>query len=332
MNIDSTTLSLFSPFNRTVGNPVQYEINSQREFEYFLEKNNGIKDCSSSVYANAGIIDKVWFDFDGKNAFNDAKKVYKYLKGKNAKCIPIISGKKGIHLHLLVKSDVSVDEANAKAILMDAVTTIATEALGITDWSQETSLDWTKAGVLGVTCRIPNTLRPPENSTYCSYLPENWDTLSNYDLWTYAKQPNEFTYTGKVLPLETFISETPLFQATKIHELETTSHIKKDMRIPDNMTEFLRKVMRPCLYRHILTKNPNNNIRVAATIDFLHAGFSPKEINQIFSKCGWSNYKPSVTIEKITYLAQRVNTYNDLSPYSCQKLRIMKVPRMCCVE
>ena len=331
MKINSTTLQLFSPFARTVGNPVQYPINNQSEFEYFLDKNNGIKDCSSSVYANDGKIDKVWFDFDGKNSFEEAKKVYKYLKTKNAKCIPVISGKKGIHLHLLVKSNVHIESANAKAILMDVVTTIMHEALGIKDWSQETALDWTKAGVVHATCRIPNTLRPPQNKTWCSYLPENWDDMSTYDLWTYAKQPNEFSYTGKVLPIETFISETPLFQATEIQSQISDVYTKNSITIPDNMTEFLKKVMRPCLYRHILSKNPNHNVRVAATIDFLHAGFSPEEIIKIYSKCGWSNFNEGVTKEKINYLAQRV--YNDdMSAYSCQKLRILKIPRVCCVD
>ena len=97
------------------------------------------------------------------------------------------------------------------------------------------------------------------------------------------------------------------------------------------MTEFLKKVMRPCLYRHILSKNPNHNVRVSATIDFLHAGFSPEEIIKIYSKCGWSNFNEGVTRDKINYLAQRV--YNDdMSAYSCQKLRILKVPRVCCVD
>jgi len=332
LKINSTTLQLFSPFNRTVGNPVQYEINSQKEFEYFLDKNNGIKDCSSSVYSINGTIDKVWFDFDGKGAFEDARKVYQYLKEKNAKCIPVISGKKGIHLHLLIKSDINVDSANAKAILMDTVTTIAHEALGLKDWSQETSLDWTKAGVLHVTCRIPNTLRPPENSSYCSYIPEDWYTLSNSELWSYAKQPNEFHYTGKVLPIETFISESPVFQGIQTHESNKECISISTLRIPDNMQEFLKKVMRPCLYRHIISKNPNHYVRVAATIDFLYAGFSPTEILTIYSKCGWSNFNSNITKEKITYLAQRVLKYNDLSPYSCQKLRVMKIPRMCCVD
>ena len=331
MKINSTTLQLFSPFARTVGNPVQYPINNQNEFEYFLDKNNGIKDCSSSVYANDEKIDKVWFDFDGKNSFEEAKKVYKYLKAKNAKCIPVISGKKGIHLHLLVKSNVYIESANAKAILMDVETTIVHEALGIKDWSQETALDWTKAGVIHATCRIPNTLRPPQNKTWCSYLPEDWDDMSTYDLWTYAKQPNEFSYTGKILPIETFISETPVFQAIKTQSQINETYSQNKIAIPDNMSEFLKKVMRPCLYRHILSKNPNHNVRVAATIDFLHAGFSPEEIIQIYSKCGWSNFNEGITKEKINYLAQRV--YNDdMSAYSCQKLRIMKVPRVCCVD
>ena len=123
-----------------------------------------------------------------------------------------------------------------------------------------------------------------------------------------------------------------MFQGIQIHEPLETCNTNTAMRIPDNMQEFLKKVMRPCLYRHIISKNPNHYVRVSATIDFLHAGFSPTEILTIYSKCGWSNFNSNITKEKITYLAQRVLKYNDLSPYSCQKLRVMKVPRMCCVD
>ena len=85
MNIDNTTLELFSPFNRNVGNPYQFPIRTRKDFEDFIIRNNGINDCSASLYANNGTIDKVWFDFDGEGANDEAKKLYDYLKSFDAK-------------------------------------------------------------------------------------------------------------------------------------------------------------------------------------------------------------------------------------------------------
>ena len=80
MEIDKNTFLLFSPFNRNVGNPYQFGIKSQKDFEDFLIRNNGLNDCSASVYADDGVIDKIWFDFDGEGAIEEAKKLYDYLK------------------------------------------------------------------------------------------------------------------------------------------------------------------------------------------------------------------------------------------------------------
>ena len=345
MEIDKNTFLLFSPFNRNVGNPYQFGIKSQKDFEDFLIRNNGLNDCSASVYADDGVIDKIWFDFDGEGAIEEAKKLYDYLKFLECKVIPVISGKKGIHLHLLVSSTISVNEYDARVQLMDACQSIIRNGLGIKDWKQKTTLDWSKLGAITSTCRIPNTLRPPANTTWCSYLPEDWSKLSNNEIWDYAKSSHDFEYTGEVYNLSFFIDNIKnssgfskyvkrsneynvLSKSTSLVLSESTVSTYK---IPDDLKQFLEPLMRPCLFRHIFRANPGNDVRVAATIDFVDSGLSVDQILEIYSRLGWENFNEGITREKVEYIADRI--YNkDLQAYSCSKLRYLQIPRLCCYD
>ena len=348
MEIDRNTFLLFSPFNRNVGNPYQFPIETQKDFENFLIRNNGINDCSASVYADDGVIDKIWFDFDGEGAIEEAKRLYDYLKFLECKVIPVISGKKGIHLHLLVNSTLSVNEYETRVQLMDACQSIIANGLGIKDWKQKTTLDWSKIGAITSTCRIPNTLRPPANTTWCSYLPEDWSELSNNKIWDYSKSPHNFEYTGEVYNLAFFIDKKnssdffkrgikareqryALSSTTSSALLSTVVSSSSSYKIPENLENFLEPLMRPCLFRHVFTKNPSNHVRVASTIDFLDSGLSVEQILEIYSRLDWENYNEGVTKEKVNYIADRKNN-NDLNAYSCSKLRLLQIPRLCCYE
>jgi len=342
--IDNNTFLLFSPFNRNVGNPYQFAINSQKDFEDFLIRNSGLNDCSASVYADDGVIDKIWFDFDGDGAIEEAKKLYDYLKFLECKVIPVISGKKGIHLHLLVSSTLPVNDYETRVKLMDACQSIISNGLGIKDWKQKTSLDWSKVGAIKSTCRIPNTLRPPGNTTWCSYLPENWSELSNNDIWDYSKSPHSFEYTGEVYNLAFFIDKnsSELFKPRqRAKGTYATNSIIYDSNVlyaafavPKNkkeLTPFLEQLMRPCLFRHIFRANPGNDVRVATTIDLVESGLSVNQILEIYSMLDWENYNEGITKEKVEYIADRIHN-NDLNAYSCSKLRFLQIPRLCCYD
>ena len=336
------TLRLFSPFQRNVGNPQQYPIYSQKDFEDFIIRNNGIKDCSSSVYSQESTIDKIWFDFDGIGAIDEARKLYAFLRGLDAMVFPIISGKKGIHLHLLLNTNVKANSDNAKEILMDTIILIISNGLGLRDWKQPTTLDWSKLGAINVTCRIPNTLRPPANTTWSSYLPQNWNQLTETEIWDYAKSPHSFNYTGQVF--------TPDQLSSKLDELEVnfkfssgavTTQFAEEPTFPSTMFEkmsqkdlvkALEKIMRPCLYRHIISSNPRNDARVAVVLDLLAVGLRPQEILTIFNKLKWDKYDEGITKSKVMYIADRFYGEQTLTPYSCAKLRQINLPRVCCVE
>ena len=82
----------------------------------------------------------------------------------------------------------------------------------------------------------------------------------------------------------------------------------------------------------MFTKNPNNHIRVAMTIDFLENGMSPDTIMEIISRLDWNNYNENVTREKVQYIADRFFN-NDINPYSCTKIHtILQLPRSFCYD
>tara|TARA_B100000949_G_scaffold230821_1_gene241921 strand:- start:1116 stop:2156 length:1041 start_codon:yes stop_codon:yes gene_type:complete len=346
MELDQNTLLLFSPFHRNVGNPYQYEIHTQKNLEDFIIRNNGINDCSASVYSQDSTIDKIWFDFDGIGALDEARTLYKFLRDINCKVLPIISGRKGIHLHLILSSNTKVNSEIAKEVLMDLIILIISNGLGLRDWKQKTTLDWSKLGATTCTCRIPNTLRPPANTTWCSYLPEDWDKLSDGDVWDYSKSPHSFDYSGKIysidelssnlskLPTQTFTGRRSSFQNESRFEKQPEfepSLFFKDMSLPD-LLKALEKIMRPCLFRHITSSKPRNDARVATVLDLLAAGLLPKEILAIFSKLNWDKYDEQLTSSKVMYIAERFYGDQDLSPYSCARLRQINLPKVCCVE
>ena len=344
MHIDQNTLNLFSPFQRNVGNPYQFGIKSQKDFEDFIIRNNGINDCSASVYSQDSTIDKIWFDLDGVGALDEARRLYKFLREINCKVLPIISGRKGIHLHLLLSSNVKVNSESAKEILMDTIILIISNGLGLRDWKQPTTLDWSKLGATNVTCRIPNTLRPPANTTWSSYLPENWNELSDADVWDYSKSPHSFDYTGEIYSIDELSSKLEILPNSHSFTRSRGSSEQRFEKQPEfepvlfgtmersELVKALEKIMRPCLFRHIISSRPRNDARVASVLDLLSVGLLPKEILTIFSKLNWDKYDEQITSSKVMYIAERFYGNQDLSPYSCARLRQINLPKVCCVE
>ena len=96
--------------------------------------------------------------------------------------------------------------------------------------------------------------------------------------------------------------------------------------------KLLEKIMRPCLFRHIISSRPRNDARVASVLDLLAVGLLPKEILTIFAKLNWDKYDEKITSSKVMYIAERFYGNQDLSPYSCARLRQINLPKVCCVE
>jgi hypothetical protein len=184
--IDITTRLLFGEFPREVGTPVRQTIYSEKQFEDFIARHNGKSDCFVSVYPNNLKITEIFFDFDGAGALGDAKQLYTFLTERGYPVIPVASGKKGYHLHVLVKGN-GGDKEQLRLVAWSIIYTAFGE--------KRPTVDEKVVGDLRRLCRIPNTLRPPENLNYCTYLPPNvFVKMTERDVAEHIKSPHHYEY------------------------------------------------------------------------------------------------------------------------------------------
>jgi hypothetical protein len=82
--------------------PVRRIVHRTKEFEQFVEEYDGRGDVFVAVYDEKGLVDKLMFDFDGSFAFEFARQFANYLYIHHLSYIPIITGKKGYHIYVLL--------------------------------------------------------------------------------------------------------------------------------------------------------------------------------------------------------------------------------------
>ncbi len=189
--VDRTTQLLFGEFPRDVGNPRRRVIYSLRQMENFIARNNGVNDCYTGVYPNSLRIAEIFHDHDGKGALEESKRLYIFLRNRSYPVVPVASGKKGIHLHQLVKGD-----GGTKEQLIDVTHSVLNATFG----TKPPSVDPHPIGDVRRLCRIPNTLRPPENLNFCTYLPPDFTKMDERELAEHIKSPHDYDYDLKNPP------------------------------------------------------------------------------------------------------------------------------------
>jgi len=322
MKLDSTTLTLFSPFDREVANPKRWRIRSKGEFIRFIENNSGRADCFSSIYPADGTIDKIYFDIDDPQGLvacrDEAVQLYSWLNMEGYNVIPVLSGKKGFNFYLLLKPK---QYENSKELLTKATLSILCDAFGYDDEKGEIKTEYVDPHPIGDIrriSRIPNTLRPPENLTWCTYLPDDWFKMTAAELVSQMKSPRTYEYDldGTFPVLEDFPDPPAEIMKRKIVEsIEPARPMKGNI--------FLKNLLRPCLYRHMMSDHPGHSVRVASTVDLL-GFFEPRKILEMYRVLNWTRWDPNLTLDQIY-------SCRHLSPYGCKKLRQLGIPEACCI-
>lgn len=329
--VDKTTLRLFGDMPREVGVKRRH-CASIHHFINWIEENNGINDCYVSVYPKDGTIDKIYYDFDSKTniakAVNEAKKFYRGLTS-SFNVIPVFSGEKGVNLHVLLKAKkYNVRVTKRKLMLSNAALYLLDEVFGHNEKTRiirVNTADPTCVGDIRRICRVPDTLRPPENLSYCTYLPPEWVDWSVEDIVLHAKSRHSYDYKldNERLPtLDMFPSDVDLKLKGQRDEEKERSTKGRRIRTTDE-GKFLEKLLRPCLYKRIIGKNPSHDVRVATTIDLLQF-FSDREILNIYKGLGWKDWDSDTT-------EYQIQSCKGLIPYSCSKLIRKGIPDQCCV-
>ncbi len=321
--LDKTTLQLFAQFPREVGNPSRSTVKSLYEFENFITENNGINDCYTSVYPSSGVVDRVSFDSDGIGALSETKAFYNHLLHKGFCAIPIVSGKKGYHIHVLLKSK-SYD--NPKKLLLNATLKLLEDCFGVDSRGELrcSSFDSHPFGDLRRLIRIPNTLRPPENRNYCTYLPpDSFLDMTETEVALHMKAVHTYdTVFHNGLPILEDFPETKVKCKSVLPDVlsDLLEHPKTDLSTNNRL---LKGVLRPCLYRHLAISNPRHDVRVACTIDLLNF-FSPAQILKSYSELNWQDWNQDIT-------EYQINHCRNLKPYSCGSLMKKGIPKECCL-
>ena len=291
MIIDPLLLQMFGQFPRDVGNPNRSIVYDLEGLRNFLTYNEGQNDCYVSVYPTSGYIDKLFYDFDGyARALEDAKAVYKYLVKNKHVVVPVASGKKGIHIYVLLTPKYY---PNAKELLTSASYRILMDTFG-KDYTKTTADPHVIGDIRRIT-RIFNTRRPPHNSSWCVVLPPEFVDATWNDILNWQRIPHEFNMVKA--PNKTLNDFAPV-NLSKIAPMIYSANHSIEATIPNNNSNFLEGVIRPCLYKGIRIPNPQHHIRVAATIDLLR-NWSPKQVADMYSQLHWVDWDYNTTIQQI---------------------------------
>lgn len=179
-----------------VGNPKRKIITDKEEYLNFITNNNGINNLYETVYKfkylktkfqvdyDSAIVDKMFFDCDGKNAWEVAKQFHEYLVKENIKHYMKQSSYMKFHIYPCCKGNPS----NKKEALYTAMCELALNAgLNYGRPSTEFDLDMATFGDLARICPIPGTYKPNRKS-YCNYITKE-DLYDEEKLKEKAKSP-----------------------------------------------------------------------------------------------------------------------------------------------
>jgi hypothetical protein len=307
--LDPTTRFLFNSYPRELGKKRNL-IRDEEEFVTKIDMMNGADEVFTNVNPMDGSINKIFIDFDGKFALEESQKVYQYLISKNIPAIPIASGKKGVHIYAIFRSRKGEDN---KEVLYKATKSIFIGALGDTN----KSVDPHVVGDLRRLCRVPNTLRPPENASYCTYLPpgKGFLEMRDKDLWWYLRGTHDYDFEHEIDR-----SGKPEFKDVMLPEIEKqkvtfTNPCPNEEVKPYVDNEHLKQLLRPCLYRLMTIEEPRHLVRVASTGELLKADFKPKEILAMYRTLKWRDFDEGYTLYQIEHC----------KPISCSKSKLKQM-------
>lgn len=306
--MDKQVLQLFYPHNRETsrGRRLVYDT---KQFTKYIERNDGIDDVYVSSYPvnnehKVTEIDRVIFELDGDLAVHDAKLLYIWSIQNGFSSVPIVSGRKGIHIHVLSKP---IKTDNPKEFLTDVSTYILNKSLGVRSWDECKSIDWTIFGNISSLIRVPNTLRPPQNTSYCSFLPHNFVEMSEKEIIMYTKSPHIFVHDMSRnksfldLPIDT---ETELVKSESLITPLDRPHVSSLFK-PDDVKKFLSNLLSSKRYTQILQTNPTHSNRIIATLELVDVGLVPEEISYIYSHLGWHDFNESTSQNYVSDLCRR---------------------------
>ena len=309
---------MFEKFPRYVGNPRQHKIETDQQLKQFMFVNSGNNNCFTSVYSTLNgktVIDKVFNDIDNgdkEKALEIAKKLFKKYLEYGLDVVPIYSGMKGFHVYPLLKPKIYGDDV---ALLLKQFSyKFINEAnvYEITDDGKKIPLvDTSVIGDLKRLCRYINTQRVSSSGTpissFCIMLdPSKFLDMEINEIIELAKSPqNHLNYkiNEPTLTLDDFDYSKVNLNEFKSNQVPTTTIEQiNTLQIKDKNVSIKilsRLIRRPCIRNLLLTTNPPDKVRYAATCELNRIKMSPHKIVNLFAGIGWSNFDESKTLYQV---------------------------------
>jgi hypothetical protein len=285
-------LSLFPFFPRRVGIPskmkdiVSVEIGSEKEFlsyyNFYRFQPNG---CHVSVYdtTEMPVIDKVLFEFDGKDldkVFEEVKHFLSLIDNK-FEYIVMFSGRKGFHVYILLRPE-EYQVETAKVMLRDFVS----------DYFKDFRfLDLTKTGVLGCLIRVPNSRN---GNGFCVPLPKDFVDWNTMQIIEWSKEPRKLSVQiSRELPTLADITDVKHVKPSSISSYKRDDNFLEINYLPFELT---KPLLRPCTFYEIQKEDPPHIVRFNFVAELLDCGLSPNSIHRLIKQLNWKTKIEQATI------------------------------------
>ena len=329
---------LFSTFprevlalTRTMDNgikiPTRSVVLSQKELNLFVKKYAGVQDLyvGSFIYeGNTGntTVDKLPFDFDDEHS-KYAPKFAKWLKENKIGYVVVGTYFDRYHIYVPVypQKATPLELQEAQLSLLEQAEIYEKIDNGNGSYYQPMT-DTHIIGDIRRVMRMPNTPRLPKKeggsiTCYSTYLPQNFYELEKSEVYSMLKQPNDME-TPDFYPRPLFEIVKPLTRdfRSMLRIYVNTEDVELQYIPKDPLLKFVQSILRPCVWKSLVSANPPHFIRVAATIDLRDLGFSQMQIFDVFSKLDWVDWNADVCSYQVSDILSKTN----YKRYSCRKI------------
>lgn len=342
--MDKVQKELFGDFPRAVGNPHQWIVHSEDEFDVFLDYNNGKYNCYSSIshFPPGNVVgDKVSYDLDSPSkddAFYDVEgdhiKVEMMRSDSNIAdevlgdvCdeaghlakesmkngIPIIGvfTGMGIHVHQLFQKEREP---------MDA---IASTAMKVMDDLDLDTVDSVPVGDVQRIMRIPNCQRVHVEGVFeeqeqipCDLftIPLTAEELEEYgpqELLEMSKGPREIDLS--YLPERPEMRVFDEYVDEHMQQMRDTSlEIGLEEFADEEVAELVKELLQmPCMYERVIQPNPGHEVRRNLAVMLFNIGFDIDQAEKFIRRLNWRDFNPKVTKKQLKHIRDR--GYADMS-------------------
>jgi hypothetical protein len=325
-------------------NQTQFLIFDRSNMEMFLDSNYGECNMYSRIShigdEGGSILDEVFFDFDIEkpdeenwaakiipemrrdrlvadnvlgDVVEDVRQVSRYLEAREWPAIGVFSGL-GVHVHALTQACVQPDTA-----LRTTVRKVEAEA-GLETLDEKGA----RQGDYNRLCRIANCPRIASSGERVGLytIPltrEEMMDITAEELLKWSVEPRQVQ-----VPRE----EKPKLQIVEEYETQTDSGVVDvDVRevgdvandaLEDQFEVFLKDVIKmPCMYERIMSRNPDNDVRLNCAVLLFNCGLTVKDVKEIYRKLGWFDYDPEITESKLEHIWEK--GYRSMSCQSIQE-------------